>query len=124
MTLSTDIVHLSLALEGTIVPKARPREYRGRFLLPKNYREWKENAIAELQIQYQGKPLSGVYVLIQLHGKHNRRGDSDNIAGSILDALVQARILQDDSLMHVLGLSLVVEWSKQPATTQIVITDY
>jgi Holliday junction resolvase RusA-like endonuclease len=60
-------------------------------------------------------------VAILLQGKHSRRGDADNIAGAILDALVQAGVLKDDSLIHVKGLAVALEWSKklEPESTVV-----
>ena len=99
-------------LYGPIVPKARPRAWNGRNLTPERYRNWKRDAISLLRPQYLWAPLSGVAVSIQLIGKHSRRGDADNIAGAILDALVQAEILKDDNLVSVHSLAIELQYSK------------
>lgn len=113
--LSPDII---LSLNGSIVPKARPRITRNGSFMPRRYREWKTGAIAELTCQaYElgiDTPLSGVSIAITLNGKHPRRGDLDNISGSILDALVQSHVLKDDSLAHVQSLAIALNWSKNP----------
>ena len=95
-------------LSDAIIPKARPRGTpTGRHYLPQNYRDWKNNAIWELQQQHQGEPIAvPVKIEITLTGKHIRRGDADNIAGAILDALVQAGILLDDNLTRIPALSI------------------
>jgi Holliday junction resolvase RusA-like endonuclease len=73
--------------------------------LPKRYRDWKTDAIAYLKTQYQPEtPLSRVTIDVALFGSH--RGDLDNIVGSILDALVQADILQDDRLSVVTAIAI------------------
>ena len=95
-------------LDGGIVPKARPRGTpTGRHYLPQNYRDWKDAAIWELKQQHQGEPIAvPVQIEITLTGKHSRRGDADNIAGAILDAMVQAGILLDDNLTRIPSLSI------------------
>lgn len=72
----------------------------------------------------QCKPIGGaVAINIALTGKHSRRGDADNISGAILDALVQAGIIEGDNLMTVQSLSIELNWDKkEPATTTIKIT--
>jgi Holliday junction resolvase RusA-like endonuclease len=111
-------------LYGEIVPKARPRSgANGRHYLPQNYRDWKDNAVRELKAQHTGTAIANpVCVDIVLMGKHSRRGDGDNIAGSIWDAMVQAGILPDDNLKHVPGLSLQLFWGKESPTALIRIT--
>lgn len=98
------------SLEGAIVPKARPRNSRsGHSYLPKNYREWKSDAIILLTAQHQGAAFDvPVAVSILLTGKHSQRGDGDNVMGSILDAMVQAEILTDDNLKQLPSVSLVL----------------
>lgn len=114
---------IELLLVGGIVPKARPRlTHSGRAYLPDAYRQWKAGSIDHLKSQYQGDRLLRVRsISIELHGKHSRRGDSDNIAGSILDALVQAEILAGDNLVVVPKLSIELHHSKVSPTANIVI---
>jgi hypothetical protein len=56
--------------------------------MPDNYTAWKKSAIAEMRLQ--SKPLTGksYLLLITLIGKHSRRGDLDNIAGSISETTI------------------------------------
>ncbi len=92
-------------LTGKITPKARPRLGRGGAHLPANYRDWKESAITELISQsLPTNPLVKAEVSISIGGK--QRGDLDNIAGAILDALVQSGILLDDRLSVVSKLTV------------------
>jgi Holliday junction resolvase RusA-like endonuclease len=92
-------------LIGKIVPKARPRLGNGRAYLPDNYRDWKDDAIAQLLTQSRPPdPMAKAEVSIAIGGK--QRGDLDNIAGAILDALVQAGILLDDRLSVVSKLTI------------------
>lgn len=111
-------------LEGEIVPKARPRSNaRGRSYLPQNYRDWKNNAIWELRKQHTGAAIANaVCVDIVLLGKHSRRGDADNIAGSIWDAMVQAGIIQNDNLKSIPAMSLQLFLGKKLPTALIRIS--
>lgn len=110
-----------LTLDGPIAPKARPR-FGGNAYLPSKYRDWKNDAIMDFRSQYHGEPLEGVAVAVELSGRHSRRADADNIVGAILDALVQAQVLRNDSLVVVSALSVALHYSKAPPTTQITIT--
>jgi Holliday junction resolvase RusA-like endonuclease len=114
---------IELILAGEIVPKARPRvTARGTFM-PHRYREWKDGAILALRCQYHDGPLAKVEsIAITLEGKHSRRSDGDNIAGSVLDALVQASILANDNLLAIPKLSIELQYNpKALPTTKISI---
>ncbi len=116
---------ITFKLSGAIVPKARARVTRHGTFMPKNYQQWKSAAIVDLRLQFaalgQAEPLEGVGVNILLSGKHSRRGDLDNISGSILDALVQGGILRNDNLICVLALSIRLNYGKAEPMTQISI---
>ena len=104
---------IELVLHGVIVPKARARVTRNGTFHPHRYQQWKKAAIATLKDLVPSEPnLSGVHVEIILQGKHPRRGDLDNLAGSCLDALVQSDILKDDNLNNVTGLAIWLEYDK------------
>lgn len=104
---------LLFKLEGKITPKARPRLGGGRAYLPDNYRRWKNDAIAQLFSQRQGlDPISKCQIEIEIGGK--QIGDCDNIAGSILDALVQSNVLVDDRLSIVCRLTIEHFPDRQP----------
>lgn len=95
-----------LTLQGRVVPKARPRLSKDKVHLSSNYRSWRDIAETELAIQFNGRPtINKAIVEIQFLGNH--RGDLDNLAGAILDALVAAKILKDDRLSYV--CKLIVE---------------
>jgi len=101
-------------IEGGIVPKARPRHSRsGHSYMPQNYRESQARILTTMVSQgIPAAPLEQCCVSIDLIGKHSRRGDSDNIAGSILDALVKAKILRDDNLKVVNALTISLDYDK------------
>jgi Holliday junction resolvase RusA-like endonuclease len=114
-----------LELSGGIVPKARARVTRRGTFMPANYRQWKDAAILEFRSQSaplrDRLPLEGVTVSIDLIGKHSRRGDLDNISGSILDALVQSGVLRNDNLICVLALTVRLRYGTAAPTAQITI---
>lgn len=110
-----------LELTGAIVPKARPRSTGKHHYLPTVYRDWKAQAIAQLQCQSGPAKMSGVHLDVLLKGKHSRRGDADNIIGSIMDALVQAQILANDNLATVSALSIALQYNNDPPTALITI---
>jgi Holliday junction resolvase RusA-like endonuclease len=86
---------LKLTLTGRVIPKARPRHNGSQSYLPSGYRDWKASAIAELCSQYQGQPIPKAAIAITILG--SARGDLDNLARAILDALVQSGVLKDNS---------------------------
>lgn len=102
--ISTNTIYI-LTLQGKIVPKQRPRKSRKskRFFLPENYRRWQSRAVAEFALQWDGKPtIEHAAVQIIFCGKlSDYPGDPDNLEGAILDALVNAKVLKDDSLKNI-----------------------
>jgi Holliday junction resolvase RusA-like endonuclease len=116
----------TFTLTDTIIPKARPRGLStGRHYLPQNYRDWKNNAIWELRQQHHGGAIAEpVAIEIILIGKHSRRGDADNIAGAILDAMVQAGIIKDDNLTRIPSLKIQLIYSGEPPETHIKVEPY
>lgn len=103
--LATKSYTLTLWLPGKVAPKARPRFNSGQAYLPQNYRGWKRDAVIEVLCQISKRldlPLTTAKVEVLLSGKH--RGDLDNLAGSILDVLVEAGVLVDDRVNCVQSL--------------------
>jgi Holliday junction resolvase RusA-like endonuclease len=111
---------MKYTLTGKVVPKARPRFGGGRAYLPQRYRDWKENAIIELLSQTRPiEPISKAEVSIELFGSH--RGDLDNLAGSLLDSLVQAGILLDDRIGVVSKLSIAHHPNKVASCSVLIL---
>jgi Holliday junction resolvase RusA-like endonuclease len=96
--------------------------------MPHRYQDWKALAVGALSDQAKAQvldiPITSATVQIELMGKHPRRGDLDNIAGSILDVLVQAGILRDDSISVVSSLTIALEYSSQPPMVQIQLGNF
>lgn len=61
--------------------------------------DWKKDAIESLQLQFKGYKVSGypVPVTLEFYYGSRRRKDLDNGAGGVMDALVQAGVLEDDN---------------------------
>ena len=115
---------LTYRLEGAIAPKARPRFNGKNAYLPNNYRQWRNDA--ELQLIAQGIPITPIEkacVEIVLTGKHSRRSDADNVAGSILDCLVSVGVFQNDNLNSIPKMSIELQYSKESPIALITIKD-
>ena len=91
-----------MALEATLPWPPSVNHYwaargNGRYLAPHAQR-WHKEAWAILRATWRGKPMQGeVAVLLVLHPPDRRRRDLDNLLKAVLDALVHAGVLQDDS---------------------------
>lgn len=115
-------------IEGKIVPKARPRvTIKGTFM-PQAYRDWMQKTVWELtslwREKYEGIKLKFPLTLaIHLEGKHGKRGDLDNIAGSIMDALVKAEILSNDNVNTINHLTISFNQSNKPPTYVILLVE-
>ena len=122
-TYRTNPLPMRLTLTGAVVPKARPRVTGHIAYMPERYVEWQSEAVAELcmQIPPGFGSLTRAAVEITLLGKHPKRGDLDNIAGSVLDALVKAWILPDDNVNVVYRLSVEFRPDKQPPMVEILL---
>ena len=97
-----------LWLEGRVIPKKRARTFkqgkRTITTLPDNYRKWKQSAIASLRKQSRYHRLN-VEPPIEVYAWFLgfAAGDTDNLKGAIMDALVGAAIIPDDSPTYSLG---------------------
>lgn len=101
-----------------VVPKARPRFKNGRAYLPQSYRDWMQDAVSELLLQ--ARPVTPINYPVEVEIVINtQRGDLDNLAGAVLDALVNASILEDDRCSIV--QKLVVQKSAQVEGASIVL---
>jgi Holliday junction resolvase RusA-like endonuclease len=89
--------------------------------MPEHYRQWKRAASSLFRQSLQPVTSYPITISIRLTGKHSRRGDIDNISGSILDALVQAGTLEDDNLTKITGLSISLSYSKAQPEISITI---
>lgn len=120
---------IKIVLTEPVKPKARPRVLKNKGVLPKTYREWKTRAKKEIEEQFEEneeKPttLNKCLIKIDLIGNHPKKGDIDNIAGAILDILVDAQIIKNDNLNNIPSLEINFQENKeQPPIVEIYLTE-
>lgn len=91
-------------------PKARPLSGKGRMFVPREYQTWKASIRNELASAYQPVPVLGaVAICIELHAPNKPRGDLDNLAGGILDAIQPPRAKGDVRAQRVLEAETTLE---------------
>lgn len=99
-------------LEGSVVPKPRPRVTSRGTYLPHRYLDWRKFAEAEIYKQLMEKyplsslPIQRASVQVLLAGKHRMSSDADNLIGACLDAMVSIGLLKNDNLSCVPEISL------------------
>ena len=95
---------IEIWLEGRGVGKARPRFGRNGIIhTASRYGDWKRDAI--LQLAALSLPPAPTPAKVDCYFVNFFSSDSDNLTGSVLDALVQAEILQNDSSGYVVSCS-------------------
>ena len=102
---------IEIFIPGRAVGKARPRFSKGRVYTADRYGKWKKEAIAHirsLNLPKAPKPCSVECYFINFFSS-----DTDNLQGSILDALVQSEYLENDSSSYVVGCSGVFAKQKK-----------
>jgi Holliday junction resolvase RusA-like endonuclease len=128
----------TFSVAGTPRPKSRPRFIRGRAVSTANPHEklWKKEVEkrALAGVMWRGDPLpifSGpVRVRMvftfqppaserqRIGTPHTQRPDSDNISKLVLDAMVRARVLSDDSIVAALP---VEKWWGERAGVAVIV---
>ena len=87
--------------------KERPRSFSGqsRPYMSRNYKLWLKDAMAVMTEWWVAPPLERTECIgITLFGP--ARGDLDNKAGSVMDALVKSKVIKDDNVNVVPNLNL------------------
>jgi Holliday junction resolvase RusA-like endonuclease len=117
---------IRIVLLGKVIPKARPRfSSRGHVHIPPKYAEWKQNAVIDLmdvRFVVSGKVSLEITFVNAIRGN----ADSDNAAGSIMDALVESGVLAGDSVATIGKLVVENYQEKKPKIkpqTLIVVTN-
>lgn len=74
----------------------------------KESKQWREDAAQELALQFRGYVVTDFPIALSLvfYFATKTRRDLDNAAGGVMDALVQAGILPDDSVQYVECITL------------------
>ncbi len=105
-------------------PKARPISGKGRMYVPREYQQWKGEIRAFLAVTYAPIPTQApVSVAIELHGPNRPRGDLDNLAGGLLDAIQPPRAKGDVRAQHQLEASVSLEDRLAAATGTLIADD-
>lgn len=100
-----NIRQIEIWLPGRGVGKGRPRFSRnGKVHTSDRYGKWKREAIKYLQSTYPGLKIDPP-VQVDCYFVNFLSSDADNLIGSVLDALVQSEILENDSSSYVVGCS-------------------
>ncbi|WP_414588746.1 hypothetical protein [Scytonema sp. PCC 10023] len=93
---------IEIWLHGRGLGKARPRFGRGGVVhTASRYSQWKNDAV--LQMKALNLPPAPVPAKVDCFFVNFFSSDSDNLTGSVLDALVEAEILQNDSSGYVVA---------------------
>lgn len=91
-------------------PKARPRTGKGRVFVPKEYVAWKDSVRRYLGETYRPKPVLGPCAIeIELYCPNKPRGDLDNLAGGLLDAIQPPRARGDVRAQRALEARTTIE---------------
>lgn len=79
-----------------------------RIISSKNYMEWEESAVEELEWQFKGYLVTEYPISLSLvfYFGDKRRHDLDNACASVLDALVKAGVVEDDNVNFVECITL------------------
>jgi crossover junction endodeoxyribonuclease RusA len=85
------------------------RRFRGRMVLSKAAQAYRK-AVAAAVLEHWGysrrKPIAaGVAIRLTVHPPDRRRRDLDNVLKAVLDAVVKAGIMEDDSQVERLSLA-------------------
>ncbi|MBW4504869.1 MAG: RusA family crossover junction endodeoxyribonuclease [Scytonema hyalinum WJT4-NPBG1] len=95
---------IEIWLEGRGVGKARPRFGRGGVIhTASRYGEWKNSAV--LQLVAMKLSPAPIPAKVDCTFVNFFSSDADNLSGSVLDSLVEAGVLQNDSSSYVVSCS-------------------
>jgi len=101
---------MKLVVSGTIPSKKNSRinTRSGRSFPSARFTEWEKTALEEFNDQFKGLKVTGypISIVMVFYNTDDRRHDLDNQSSSILDTLVKAKILEDDSQKFVDCLQL------------------
>lgn len=109
------MINMKLIISGDVPSQKNGKEISinrktGQRFVRSNDRvkSWQKSAISELKEQFSGNMVTGYPIGVSLvfYYKTNRRKDLDNGAGGVMDALVKAGVLEDDSQKFVDCLQL------------------
>ena len=94
---------IEIWISGRAVGKARPRLSRYGVHTPTRYAEWKRNTI--LQLMALKLPPAPIPAKVDCFFVNFLSSDTDNLTGALLDSLVEAGVLKNDSSSFVASSS-------------------
>lgn len=96
-----------MLIPGKAMGKARPRKSSrtNRMHMPANYVRWQSSAVKAIKMQIEDMPPAPMPAVIRCSFVNFLSSDTDNLVGSVLDALVKAGYLQNDSSSFVIESS-------------------
>ena len=112
-----------LRLHGRIPSKknSRVNTRSGRSFPSKKYKEWHEAAMWELKSQKPPQGIDRCEIQLVLHMPDRRRADLTNKAESVMDLLVDAGVITDDSWQVVTPIILHGFYDKESPGVEIII---
>jgi len=121
-----------LSVEVTLPPSVNSIWSRGRYgqFLSPQYRQWRTANLKAIRPDISFRLHDDVRVLIQLYPGKGFKGNSDidNRAKGILDLLVLAGVIEDDSAKHLVELRVTLMSkdfkSKSPARAEVLVQGY
>jgi len=91
---------MKIILRGTIPPKKNSRviNFKTKRSFPsKRYQDWHKSATVSVYLQSKVQPKHPITaVSVEFYMPDNRRRDMTNVAESIMDLLVDCKIIEDD----------------------------
>lgn len=122
---------MKIVISGNVPSKKNNKQIAkagDRYFIRSNDRVkvWTEMAIIELIGQFQGFKISGYPIRLTLvfYFDNKRRHDLDNAAATVLDAMVESGILEDDSVEFVNRIALQYGGiDKENPRTEIILDD-
>lgn len=120
-------MEVKIRLNGRIPSKKNSKRRvvnsRGVFMVPsKNHQEWHEAAMWEVKAQKPNMGISRCEVMMVFHMPDNRKADLTNKAESVMDLLVDAGVLVDDSWQVVAPMTLNGFLDKKSPGVEIIIS--
>jgi len=99
------------------VVKGRVRRFPTR-----KYKSWRLEAVTRIRAVWRTRPSWPVPVVVKLElvPPDSRGRDADNYCKPVLDALVEARVLADDSNRHV--KAVMPYWAEAQKTSGVIVT--
>ncbi len=116
-------VLLSFTVPGTPRPRQRARKGQHGWYTPAATQRYQRDvALEALHMRGAGQPpLTGVAIELVAYMPDKRRRDLDGVLANVLDALVKARVLADDSHTHVPQQRITSEIDRDDPRLDVVI---